>query len=141
MAQDNSVSSLKIVEQLTKKKNFLPNIKNNNGETILDKAINNNYLCTAIKFLEDKRFNNIDILSFQRLFNACIKNTYYGKYSKLNNLEVIVYNLDKKELMPNLKELITQIKNNMAIIKEELMNNRLSSLETLISSSLNTITA
>ena len=85
LAQDNSVSAFKVVEQLTKKTNFIPNIKNNKGETVLDKAVNNNYLIAAFKFLEDRRFNDIDILSFQRLFNVSIKNTYYGKYSKLNN--------------------------------------------------------
>ena len=141
LAQDNSAFVVKLVEQLTKKTNFIPNIKNDKGETILDKAINNNYLCTAFKVLEDKRFNNIDILSFQKLFNVCIKNTYYGKYSKLNNLEVIVSNLDKKELMPVMKDLIDEIKNNMTIIKEEIMNNKSNSLETLITSSLNTVTA
>lgn len=141
LAQDNSVSAFKVVEQLTKKSNFIPNIKNNKGETILDKAINNNYLIAAFKFLEDRRFNDIDILSFQKLFNVCIKNTYYGKYSKLNNLEVIVNNLDKKELAPGMKELIVQIKENMTIIREEIMNNRSNSLETLITSSLNTANA
>ncbi|MBR6948999.1 MAG: hypothetical protein IKH54_02315 [Bacilli bacterium] len=141
LAQDNSVSALKVVEQLTKKKNFLPNIQNNKGETILDLAINNNYLCTAFKFLEDKRFNNIDVNSFQKLFNVCIKNTYYGKYTKLNNLEIIVNNLEKKELMPGMKELIDEIKNNMTLIKEEILNNKSNSLETLIMSSLNTVAA
>lgn len=141
LAQDNSVSTLKIVEQLIKKTNFMPNIKNYKGETILDKAINNNYLCTAFKVLEDKRFTDIDILSFQKLFNACIKSTYYGKYSKLNNLEVIVSNLDKKDLMPGMKNLIQEIKDNMTTIKEEIMNNKSNSLETLIESSLNTVTA
>ena len=77
LAQDNSVSALKVVEQLTKKRNFLPNIQNNKGETILDLAINNNYLCTAFKFLEDKRFNNIDVNSFQKLLNVSIKNNYF----------------------------------------------------------------
>ena len=141
LAQDNSVSALKVVEQLTKKKNFLPNIQNNKGETILDLAINNNYLCTAFKFLEDKRFNNIDINSFQKLLNVSIKNNYYGKYTKLNNLEIIVSNLDKKELMPVMKELIEEIKNNMTLIKEEILNNKSNSLETLIMSSLNTVAA
>ena len=141
LAQDNSVSALKLVEQLTKKSNFIPNIKNNKGETILDKAINNNYLCTAFKFLEDRRFNNIDILCFQKLFNVSIKNTYYGKYSKLNNLEVIVTNLEKKELAPSMKELINQIKGNYTLIKEEIMNNKSNSLESLITSSLSTVTA
>lgn len=138
LAQDNSVSTIKIIEQLTKKTNFIPNIRNNKGETILDKAVNNNYICTAFKLLEDKRFNNIDILSFQRLCNACFKSNYYGKYSKLNNLEVIVTNLEKKELMPSMKQLIEEIKENMTIIKEEIMNNKSNSLESLINSSLST---
>lgn len=141
LAQDNSVSAFKVVEQLTKKANFIPNIKNNKGETILDLAINNNYLSTAFKLLEDRRFNDIDINLFQKLFNVCIKNTYYGKYSKLNNLEVIVTNLDKKELAPSMKDLINKIKDNMTIIREEIMNNRSSSLESLITSSLNTACA
>lgn len=141
LAQDNSVSALKVVEQLTKKKNFMPNIKNLKGETILDKAINNNYICTAFKFLEDKRFNNIDVFSFQKLFNACIKNTYYGKYSKLNNLEVIVNNLEKKELMPSMKRLIEDINKNMEIIKSEIMNNKSVSLENIIMSSLDEVKA
>lgn len=141
LAQDNSVSTLKIVEQLTKKTNFIPNIKNNKGETILDKAINNNYLITAFKFLEDKRFTDINILSFQKLIKISINNTYYGKYSKLNNLEVIVNNLEKKDLMPGMNELIQEIKNNMTVIKEDIMNNKLVSLDTLIETSLNTVTA
>ena len=141
LAQDNSVSALKVVEQLTKKRNFLPNIQNNKGETILDLAINNNYLCTAFKFLEDKRFNNIDVNSFQKLLNVSIKNNYYGKYTKLNNLEIIVSNLDKKELIPVMQELIEEIKNNMTLIKEEILNNKSNSLETLVMSSLNTVVA
>ena len=134
LAQDNSISVLNIVDQLTKKTNFKPNIKNNNGETILDKAINNNYICTAFKFLEDKRFNNIDIFSFQKLFNVCIKNSYYGRYSKLNNLEIIVTNLDKKELVPNMQKLVDEIKKNMTIIRDELLNNKSKLLESLINS-------
>ena len=141
LAQDNSVSALKVVEQLTNKRNFLPNIQNNKGETILDLAINNNYLCTAFKFLEDKRFNNIDVNSFQKLLNVSIKNNYYGKYTKLNNLEIIVSNLDKKELIPVMQELIEEIKNNMTLIKEEILNNKSNSLETLVMSSLNTVVA
>ena len=79
LANDDSVAAVKIVEQLTKKKNYLPNIKNNKGQTALDKALNNQYLYTAFKILEDKRFNNIDIFSFKNLFNVTVKNTYYGK--------------------------------------------------------------
>ena len=65
LANDNSVSAVKIVECLTKKKNYVPNIRNNRGETILDRAINRNYLCTIFKILEDVRFNDIDIVSLR----------------------------------------------------------------------------
>ena len=32
---------------------FLPNIKNNKGETILDRSINGNYIYTTVKILEE----------------------------------------------------------------------------------------
>ena len=136
LARDNSVGALKIVELLTKKKNYIPNIQNNRGETVLDKAINNNYLYTIFKILEDKRFDNIDVISFINLYKMCIKNTYYGKYSKLNNLEVIVDSLDKKELSPNLRNIINKISDNMEKIKQELMNNGYSMLDFIVGSAL-----
>ena len=89
---DNSVGALRVMEQLIKKKNFTPNIKNNKGETMLDRAINNNYIYTVFKILEDKRCNDIDLITFKKLYKTCIRNSNYGKYSKLNNLEVIVDN-------------------------------------------------
>ena len=134
---DNSVGALKVVEQLIKKKNFTPNIKNNKGETILDRAINNNYIYTAFKILEDKRFNVIDLFTFKKLCNVCVKNSYYGKYSKLNNLKVIVENLGKKDLEPVMKQLITKINNNMEVIKVEILKDRSFILESIINSSLN----
>lgn len=132
LAHDDSISAVKVVEQLTKKKNYLPNIKNNKGETALDRALNNNYLCTAFKILEDKRFNDIDIFSFKNLFNATIKNTYYGKYSKINNLEIIVENLEKKDLDPCMTNLVENISDNMEAIKRDIMNNGLAILESII---------
>lgn len=136
LAKDNTVGALKVVELLTKKKNYIPNIQNNKGETALDKAINSNYLYTAFKILDDKRFNNIDVISFKHLYDMCIKNNYYGKYSKLNNLEVIVESLEKKELCPNLKELVEKISDNMERIKNELMNNGYSVLDSIVSTAL-----
>lgn len=136
LANDDSISALKVVGQLTKKKNFLPNIKNNKGETALDSAVNNNHLCTAIKILADKRFNDIDVFSFKNLFNASIKNIYYGKYSKLNNLEIIVGNLEKKELNDDMKDLIDKISLNMDAIKHDIMNNKSNVLESIINSHL-----
>ena len=136
LALDNSVGALKVVEQLKKKINFTPNLKNNKGETILDSAINNNYLYTTFKILEDKRCNDINLFTFKKLYNMCVKNTYYGSYSKLNNLEVIVGNLEKKDLEPNMKKVINDINDNMDTIKFEIMKNKSSLIENIINSSL-----
>lgn len=132
LACDNSLMAVKVVEQLTKKSNYLPNIKNKKGETAMELALNNNYLCTAFKLLEDKRFNDIDVFSFKNIFNATIKNKLYGKYSKITNLEIIVENLEKKELSSNMKDLINNINDNMDIIKRDIMNNGTNLLEILI---------
>jgi len=136
LALDNSIMAIKVLEQLMKKKNYIPNIKNNKGETVFDLAIHNNYICTVFKILEDKRFDNIDIISFKKLFTICIKNTYYGKYSKLNNLEVIVGSLEKKQLVPSMKSLIDKINHSMEEIKGEIMDNSFSKIENIINSSL-----
>lgn len=136
LALDNSVGALKVVEQLKKKKNFTPNIKNNKGETVLDKAINNNYIYTAFKILEDKRFDDIDLVTFKKLCDTCVKNSYYGKYSRLNNLEVIVDNLVKKQLEPKMKKLIDVIVENMDIIKVDILRDRSAVLENIINATV-----
>ncbi len=136
LALDDSVAALKVVEQLTKKKNYIPNIKNNKGETVLDRAINSNYVFTAFKILEDKRFNSIDVISFKKLCNSCVKNTYYGKYAKLNNLEIIVNNLEKKELDTTLRCVVEEISDNMETIKTEIMKNKSLLLDSIIDASL-----
>ena len=132
LAQDDSFMAVKVMEQLTKKKNYLPNIKNNKGETAMDIALTNHYLCTAFKLLEDKRFNDIDVVSFKQLFHASIKNELYGKYSKIMNFEIIVDNLEKKELPIRMRELIDQIVHNREAIKRDIMNNQFSLLEDMI---------
>lgn len=125
----------KIIDCLRKRKDFMPNIKNNENETILDRSINSNYIYTSMKILEDKRFDSIDIVSFSKLYEAYIKNSYYGKYSKLNNLELIVDNLEKKErLLPRMRELLESIINNMELIKQELLKNKSNNLELIIDS-------
>ena len=133
----NYVHVAKIIDELRKNKNFIPNIKNNKNETILDKSINENYIYTTMKILSDKRFNNIDILSFKKLYRAYIKNSYYGTYSKLNNLEIIVDNLEKKAvLVPKMQELLDLISTNKEIITKELLKNKSNNLEVLINSLL-----
>lgn len=135
LGNDNSLFAAKIVEQLNKKKNYLPNIKNNNGETIFDKALNSSYLCTAIKVLEDKRFNSIDLTSFKTLCNTIIKNRDYGKYTKINTLEIVIDNLKKRELDPSVKNLVSDLSDNMEIIKKDIMNNDSRLINNLINNS------
>ena len=120
----NYLKVLNILEQLKKNKNFIPNIKNNRGETILDRAVLSNNLCTAMKILDDKRFNNIDVLSFKYMYDKYINNSYYGTYSKINNLEIIVCKMRKKEkLKPNVRKLLNNIFSNMDKIKDDLLIN------------------
>ncbi len=120
----NYVNVIDIISKLRKNKDFLPNIKNNNGETILDKSINENYIYTTVKILEDSRFNNIDVVSFKHLYDTYIKSNKYGKYSKLTNLEIIINNLTEKELLPRMQKLIEFIKNNFELIKQEVLNSQ-----------------
>lgn len=118
----NYVNVIDIIAKLKRNKDFLPNIKNNKGETILDKSINDNYIYTTVKILEDSRFNNIDVVSFKHLYDTYIKSNKYGKYSKLTNLEIIVNSLTDKNLLPRMEKLIEIIKNNLDIIKEEVLH-------------------
>lgn len=120
----NYVNVMEIISKLKKNKKFLPNIKNNKGETILDKSINDHYIYTTVKILEDERFNNIDILSFKNLYNTYIKSNKYGKYSKLTNLEIIIDNLEDKKLRPRMERLILFIRSNYDVIKEEVLTNQ-----------------
>lgn len=137
LATINYVNIIDIMKELKKNKTFSPNIKNNQGQTVLDKSINENYIYTTVKILEDNRFNNIDLLSFKKLYNTYIKSSYYGKYSKLNNLEVIMDNLMKKEgLLPSIKKLLDLIIENMELIKKEILTNKTTNLETMINSVL-----
>ena len=129
------VDIAKILEILLKNKTFIPNLKNNKGETILDKAIAADQLFTITKILGDKRFDNIDIISFKYLYNKYIKNSYYGKYSKLNNLEVIINSLEhKQKLQPKMQELLEKITTNMDTIKKDLLTNKLNNIDIIINS-------
>ena len=132
LASINYVHVLEIIKALVKNKKFMPNIKNNVGETILDKSINDNYMYTTMKILEDKRFNNIDVVSFKNLFNTYIETDRYGKYAKVNNLEIIIDSLDEKSLMPTMQRLINIIKENIEYIKNQIMNNKSIGIKTMI---------
>ena len=128
---------LDIIKVLLKNKSLIPNIRNNKGETILDISINNNYIYTTTKILEDERFNNIDLVSFKNLYESFIKNDNYGVYSKMNNLEIIVDILKEKELLPNLKRIINSILKNFDEVKELVKNNDIKTLDNMIYGVLN----
>jgi len=134
LAMDNNPMAVKVVEALTKKSNYIPNLKNKKHETAMDIALNNNYLCTAFKLLEDKRFNEIDFSSFKNLFMTSIENKYYGKYSKITNLEIIVDSLEKKDLSDTMNDLIECIVENLEKIKIDIMNNKSYTIDAIINS-------
>ena len=128
----NYIDVKEILEKIFKRSDFLPNIKNNNGETILDKSINNQYLYTTIKILEDKRFNNINLYSFKNLYETYIKSNDYGTYSKLNNYTIIFNNLKKKSLKPTMSKLIKILKKEEISIKNDFYKLKTKNLDMII---------
>ena len=64
LATKDYLNIVNIIKKLKRNKEINPNIRNNEGKTILDIAISTGNLCTTLKLLEDKRFNNIDLISF-----------------------------------------------------------------------------
>ena len=129
---NNYANAKEIMDYILNNKKFVPNIKNNLGETILDKSINSNYLYTTIKILGDQRFNSIDIYSFKNLYETYIKSNNYGKYSKLSNLEIILDNLVDKKLLPRMNKLISLIYNNLDSIKNDFYISKTEKIDNLI---------
>lgn len=117
-----SLNVLDIYKELQKNKNFTPNIMNNAKETILDKAIQNSSTYITSKILEDSRFNEVGVHSFKKYYDTYIKTNNYGKYTKLNNLVMIIGNLEYKEISPKVKAIIKHFKENFDVIKEEVIN-------------------
>lgn len=119
----NYINVMEIIKKLKKNNKFLPNIKNNKGETILDRSINSNYIYTTVKILEDRRFNSIDIASFKKIYDTYVKTNKYGKYTKLANLEIIMDSLYEKDLVPRMTKLVNYFKKDYTDIKDEVINN------------------
>lgn len=133
LATKDYVHTANIIKKLRRNKEFMPNIRNNEGNTILDLAISTGNLCTTLKLLEDKRFNDIDLVSFTNLYNTFVKSEEFGKYTKLMNLETIISELSKKSrLLPRVEEIISLVKKNFDIIKNELMNNKLTFMDNIV---------
>ena len=128
----NYVNVKEIIEKVLNNKDFIPNIKNKLGETILDKSIKNNYLYTSMKILEDKRFNSIDVYSFKHLYEAYIKSNNYGKYSKLSNLEIILDNLENKPLGARMQRLVSLIDAHIDTIKSDFDKSKTDSMDNII---------
>ena len=133
LATKDYIKVAPLIKKLKRNKEFSPNLKNNEGKTILDLSIESGNLCTTLKFLEDKRFDNIDVVSFIHLYKTFIKNNEYGKYTKLSNLEVVVDHLEKKEdLLPRMKKLIDMILENFDRIKSETLGNKLTVMDQIL---------
>ena len=128
----NYLNVKQIIDYVLSNKEFIPNLKNKLGETILDKSINNNYLYTTIKILENKKFDSIDVYSFKHLYETYIKSSNYGAYSKLSNLEVILDNLERKPLLPRMENLINLIQSNLDVIKNDFNLSKTEKLDNII---------
>ena len=127
-----SLNTLDIYKEIKKNKNFIPNIRNNEGETILDKSIKNSSTYLTAKILEDERFNEVGVLSFKKLYDTYIKNNSYGKYTKINNLEMIICGLEDKEVSPKVKVIIKYLKEHFDEIIEEVKNNKTKSMDNFL---------
>lgn len=132
----NDTRIVEVMKNLLKNKEFILNIRNNNGETILDESIKNNYIYTTAKILEDKRFDSVGVFSFKKLYDTFIKTNKYGKYTRLNNLEIIVDSLGNREVAPEVKEIISRIKDDYKNIKEEFINNKTERIDSIVSTAL-----
>ena len=121
-----------ITKELYKNKKFIPNMRNKNGETILDISLYKDNIYTAVKVLKDKRFNNIDLMSFKNLYEKYVKNDKYGTYSKMNNLEVIIDNLKDRQLLPKLNKVIDTLSNDLDDIKQSLKQGNIETLDKMI---------
>ncbi len=119
-----SLNTLDIYKEIKKNKDFIPNLRNNKGETILDKSVVNSSTYMTSKILEDSRFSEVGVLSFKRLYDTYVKNSSYGQYSKINNLEMIICGLEDKEISPKVKMIINYLKENFDEIIEEVKNNK-----------------
>ncbi len=127
-----SLQVIDIYQELKKNKKFTPNIVNKNGETILDESIKNGYTYVTAKVLEDDRFNEVGVHSFKKYYDTYVKTRNYGSYSKLNNLELLIDNLESKEISPKVKEIINYFKDNFDAIKEEVINNKTKKMDKYI---------
>lgn len=121
-----------IIDALLVNKKFIPNIRNNRGETILDTSMAHDNIYTTMKILEDKRFNNIDLVSFKHLYDNYIKSNEYGTYSKMTNLEVIVDNLKGRELLPKVQNVIEMIISNFEEIKKLIKENNIKAVDNML---------
>ncbi len=131
-----NVKIMDLIKQLLKNKDFIPNMKNNDGETILDKSISGNHIYSTFKILEDERFNSIDIASFKKIYDTYIKSNQYGMYSKINIIQIIVDNLEDRQLVPRMTKLIEDLKENFDKIKDGLFKNSTKEIELIINNVL-----
>lgn len=120
----NSLNTIDIYNEIKKNKEFVPNLRNNQGETILDVSIKNSSTFLTAKILDDSRFNEVGILSFKKFYDTYIKTKKYGQYSKVSNLEMFICSLEDKEISPKVRMIVNYFKDNFDEIIEEVKNNK-----------------
>lgn len=135
----NHTKAIELVKVLMKNKKFTPNIRNNHNETILDISTKNDYIYGTVKILENKKFDSIGLLTLKNLYETYIKTNKYGKYTKISNLNLIIENIDKKNVAPKVKEIIKTIKENYEKIKEEFINNKTDKIDWIFRNAYQTV--
>lgn len=118
-----------VLKVIQKNPEFIPNIKNNRGETILDKSLAIGYASATFNILEDERFSEIGVLSFMNLYKRFIKTKEYGKYTKMTTIEIIIDSLEDKEVSPKIKDIIYYLKSNFDEIKKDVFSNKTKKLD------------
>ena len=126
------IDVIDIINAMIANKKFIPNIRNNEGNTILDISMKNENIYATMKVIEDKRFNNIDLISFKHLYEKYIKNNDYGTYSKMTNLKIIVDNLKERELLPKVRVIIETIIRNFEEIKRLIKENNIKAIDNML---------
>ncbi len=128
----NNLGSMKVFNEIIKKKKLDLNIVNNNNLRSIDITISNNNLYMTLNILKKSDLNNMDEDLLKKIFNKFIYNDSYGKYSKISNLETIIDSFNHKKLSYKIRRIINKIRDNFNLIKENIMNNNINIINTIM---------
>ena len=144
---------LELVDKLLRKKIVSVSEVDEEGNTVLMKLLKLKQYSLVSKYMTysdfDPNHQNIegntfahilaqkDYIKVAPIICKLKKNKEYGKYTRLSNLEVMLSNLEKKtNLLPRMEHLVQLILNDFEEIKNEIMKNKLTSMDHILRSVL-----